>query len=156
MWQQDSTPCHTSGKSLKWLSENFHHFTSPNFCFPNPQPHCNRIDYFMRDMVQKDSNCSFCSTKVEMVVIIKAVFFSETQWRTHTPGFGVILWPLWKLMATNLNKPFSFGHNLLENFWFCLDTFIFVWYIVFAFPFMQIIRFENMLTLKSETWIMNL
>ena len=30
VWQQDSAPCHTSGKSEKWLTENFYDFTSTN------------------------------------------------------------------------------------------------------------------------------
>ncbi|KFM77814.1 Transposable element Tcb2 transposase, partial [Stegodyphus mimosarum] len=46
VWEQNSAPCHTSGKSQKWLSENFYDFTSPNVWPPN-SPDLNPMDYFV-------------------------------------------------------------------------------------------------------------
>ena len=43
VWQQDSAPCHTSGKSQKWLSANFANYTSPNVWPPN-SPDLNPMD----------------------------------------------------------------------------------------------------------------
>ena len=71
--QRDSAPCHTSGKSQKWLSENFYDFTSPNFWPPN-SPDCNPMDYYVSGAVEKDTNFSACNTKAELVAKIKEVF----------------------------------------------------------------------------------
>ncbi|KAL1130056.1 hypothetical protein AAG570_012999 [Ranatra chinensis] len=50
--QQDSAPCHTSGKSQNWLSENFYDFTSPNVWPPN-SPDLNPTDYFVWAQLKK-------------------------------------------------------------------------------------------------------
>ena len=42
--QQDSAPCHTSGKSQKWLLANFYDYTSPNV-WPSNSPDLNPMDY---------------------------------------------------------------------------------------------------------------
>ena len=54
VWQQDSAPCHTSGKSLKWLSANFFKYTSPNVWPPN-SPDLNPMDYYAWGAVEKDT-----------------------------------------------------------------------------------------------------
>ena len=55
VWQQDSTPFHTSGKSQKWLSVNFSDYTSPNVWPPN-SPDLNPMDYYAWGAVEIDAN----------------------------------------------------------------------------------------------------
>ncbi|KAL1116638.1 hypothetical protein AAG570_005110 [Ranatra chinensis] len=50
VWQQDSAPCHTSGKSQKWLSERLLNVWPPN------SPDLNPVDYFVWGAVEKDTN----------------------------------------------------------------------------------------------------
>lgn len=73
VWQQDSAPCHTSGKSKKWLSENFYDFTSPNVWPPN-SPDLNPMDYFVWGAVEKDTNRTSSNTKAQLMDKIKTVF----------------------------------------------------------------------------------
>ena len=73
VWQQDSAPCHTSGKSQKWLSENFYDFISPNVWPPN-SPDLNPMDYFVWGAVEKDTNCTSSNTKAQLMDKIKTVF----------------------------------------------------------------------------------
>ncbi|KAL1114925.1 hypothetical protein AAG570_007748 [Ranatra chinensis] len=69
VWQQDSAPCHTSGKSQKWLFENFYDFTGPNVRPPN-SPDLNPTDYFVWGAVEKDTS----NTKAQLMDKIKTVF----------------------------------------------------------------------------------
>ena len=73
VWQQDSAPCHTSGKSQKWLTENFHDHTSPDMWPPN-SPDCNPMDYYVWGAVERDTNRTSCNTKTELVKRVKTVF----------------------------------------------------------------------------------
>lgn len=73
VWQQDSAPCHTSGKSQKWLSENFYDFTSPNVWPPN-SPDLNPMNYFIWGAVEKDTNHCASNTKAQLMDKIKLVF----------------------------------------------------------------------------------
>ncbi|KAL1110394.1 hypothetical protein AAG570_007925 [Ranatra chinensis] len=62
VWQQDSAPCHTSGKSQKWLSENVYDFTSSNVWPPN-SPDLNPMGYFVWGAVEKDTSRTPSNTK---------------------------------------------------------------------------------------------
>ncbi len=73
VWQQDSAPCHTSGKSQKWLSANFYDFTSPNVWPPN-SPDLNPMDYYVWGTVEKGSNRCASTTKSQLIERIKAAF----------------------------------------------------------------------------------
>ncbi|KAL1130046.1 hypothetical protein AAG570_012989 [Ranatra chinensis] len=55
VWQQDSAPCHISGKMQKWLSENFYDFAIPNVWPPN-SPDLNPMDYFVWGAFEKYTN----------------------------------------------------------------------------------------------------
>ena len=72
VWQQDSTPCHTSGKSQQWLSSNFCDFNSPNVWPPN-SPDVNPMDYYVWDAVEKYANCRASTTKAQLIDRIKTV-----------------------------------------------------------------------------------
>ncbi|KAL1122351.1 hypothetical protein AAG570_003756 [Ranatra chinensis] len=78
VWQQDSAPRHTSGKSQKWLSENFYDFTSPNVWPPN-SPDLNPTDYFVRGAVEKDTNRTPSHTKDQSMDKIKTVFVALSR-----------------------------------------------------------------------------
>ena len=71
--QQDSAPCHTSGKSQQWLSANYYDCTSPNVRPPN-SPDLNPMDYYVRGTVEKDANHRASTTKVQLIDRIKAAF----------------------------------------------------------------------------------
>ena len=73
VWQQDSAPCHTSGKSKKWLSARFYDYTSPNVWPPN-SPDLNTMDYYVCGAVEKDTNCHASTTKSQLIDRIKVVF----------------------------------------------------------------------------------
>ena len=73
VWQQDSVPCHTSGKSHKWLPANFCNYTSPNVWTPN-SPDLDLMDYYVWGAVEKDANRRTCTTKAQLIDRIKAVF----------------------------------------------------------------------------------
>ncbi|KAL1116751.1 hypothetical protein AAG570_005223 [Ranatra chinensis] len=66
VWQQDSAPCHTSGKNQKWLSENFYDSTSPNVWPPN-SPDPNPMDYFVWGAVEKDTDRPPSNTKAQFI-----------------------------------------------------------------------------------------
>ena len=73
VWQQDSAPCHISGKSKKWLSAIFFDYTTPNVWPPNstdPNP----MDYYVWGTVEKDANRRASTTKAQLIDIIKTVF----------------------------------------------------------------------------------
>ena len=72
VWQHDSAPCHTSGKSKKWLSANFYDYTSPNVWPPNSAD-LNPMDYYVWGAVEKDANRCASTTKAQLMDIIKAV-----------------------------------------------------------------------------------
>ena len=73
VWQQDSDPCHTSGKSKKWLLANFFHYTSLNVCPPN-SPDLNPMDYYVWFTVEKDTNCYASTTETHLIDRIKSFF----------------------------------------------------------------------------------
>ena len=73
VWQQDSAPCHTSGKSQKWLSANFYDYTSPNVWPPN-SPNLNPMDYNVWGAVEKDTKLRSSTIKAQLIDRIKAVF----------------------------------------------------------------------------------
>ena len=73
VWQQDSTPCHISGKSKKWLSANFYDYTSPNV-WPPDSPALNPMDYNVWGAVGKDANRRASTTKAQLIDRIKASF----------------------------------------------------------------------------------
>ena len=73
VWQQDSAPYHTSGKSHKWLSTNFLDYTSPNVWPPN-SPDLNPMDYYLWDAVEKDAYRRASTTKAQLIYRIMAVF----------------------------------------------------------------------------------
>ena len=75
VWQQDSAPCHTSRKSLQWISSNFRDYASPDVWPPN-SPDCNPCDYYLWGAVERQTNRSACNTKQELIDRIKAVFAS--------------------------------------------------------------------------------
>ena len=73
VWQQDLAPCHTSGKSQKWLSEIVYDLTIPNVWPPN-SPDLNPMDYFVWGAVEKDTNHYASNTKAQLLDKIKTVF----------------------------------------------------------------------------------
>ncbi|XP_076056126.1 uncharacterized protein LOC143034085 isoform X2 [Oratosquilla oratoria] len=73
VWQQDSAPRHTSGKTQKRLSENFYNFTSPNIWSPN-SPECDPMDSYVWGAVEKDTNCTAFNTKDKLITKIKLEF----------------------------------------------------------------------------------
>ena len=73
VWQQDYAPCHTSGKSQKWLLANFCHYTSPSV-WPTISPDLSPMDYYVWEAVVKDANRRASTTKAQLINIIKAVF----------------------------------------------------------------------------------
>ena len=72
VWQQDSAPCHTSGKSHEWLSANFYDYSSPNV-WPQNSPDLNPMDYYVWGSVEKDVNRRASTTKAQLIYIIMAV-----------------------------------------------------------------------------------
>ena len=72
-WQQDSAPCHTSGKSKKWLSVNFYDYTSPNVWPPNSK-NLNHMDYYIWGTVEKDANHRASTAKAQLINRFKTVF----------------------------------------------------------------------------------
>ena len=62
VWQQDSAPCHTSGKRKKWLSVNFYDYTRPNAWPPN-YPDLNPMDHYVWSAAEKDANRCASTTK---------------------------------------------------------------------------------------------
>ena len=75
VWQQDSAPCHTSGKSKKWLLKNFCDYTSLNVWSPN-SPDLSPMDYYVWGAVEKDTNRCASTTKAQLINRIKVVFES--------------------------------------------------------------------------------
>ncbi|KFM74536.1 Transposable element Tcb2 transposase, partial [Stegodyphus mimosarum] len=73
VWQQDSAPCHTSGKGTKWLSEIYYDFPSPNVWPPNSLD-LNPMDYFVWGVVEKDANRTSSNTKAQLMYKVKTVF----------------------------------------------------------------------------------
>ena len=73
VWQQDSAPCHNSGKSNKLLSANFCYYTSPNDWPPN-SPDLKPMDYYVWDAVEKDANRRVSTTKAQLIDRIKAIY----------------------------------------------------------------------------------
>ena len=73
--QQDSAPCHTSGKCQKWLSANFYDYTSPTVWPPN-SPDLNPMDYYVWEAVEEDTNRRASTTKAQLIDKIKVVFFN--------------------------------------------------------------------------------
>ena len=63
VWQQDSAPCHTSGKNKKWLSANVYNYTCSNIWPPN-SPDLNPMNYYVCGTVEKDTNRRASTTKV--------------------------------------------------------------------------------------------
>ena len=70
VWQQDSPPCHTSGKSHKWLSANSMQLHQSQ-CLASD---LNSMKYYVWDAVEKDINRRANATKVRFISRIKAVF----------------------------------------------------------------------------------
>ncbi|KAL1123139.1 hypothetical protein AAG570_002227 [Ranatra chinensis] len=96
VWQQDSAPCHTYGKSHERLSENFYDFTSPNVWPPN-RPDLNPTDY-----LGQSSGCQLLSDAVTGCRLtftqhpgrdaphfppgrLTPVIFSQTEYREDVP-----------------------------------------------------------------------
>ena len=73
VWQQDSAPCHTSGKSQKWMSANFYDYTCPNVWPPN-SPDLNPMYYYVWYTVENDTNRHSSPTKAQLIDRIKIVF----------------------------------------------------------------------------------
>ena len=71
-WQQDSAPCHTSGKCQKWLLANYYNCTSPNV-WPSNSPDPNHMDYYVWGAAEKDVNRHDSTTKVQLIDRINAV-----------------------------------------------------------------------------------
>ena len=89
VWQQDSTPCHTSGKSQKWLLANFYDYISPNNWPPN-SPDLNPMDYYVWGIVEKDFNRHAITAKAQLIDRIKAFlrpFLGKVQHQL-APGSG--------------------------------------------------------------------
>lgn len=72
-WQQDSAPCHTSRRSLAWLSDNFSDHITPDMWPPN-SPDCNPLDYYVWGAVERETNKTPCKTKDELKARIMATF----------------------------------------------------------------------------------
>ena len=70
VWQQDSAPCHTSGKSQKWLLADFCDYTCPNVWPPNSQD-LYPIDYCVWGAVEKDTIHRARTTKAQLINRIK-------------------------------------------------------------------------------------
>ena len=73
VWQQGTTPYHTSGKGKKCFSANFYDYTSPNVLSPNSQD-LNPMDYYVWGAVEKDANRRTSTTKAQLIDRMKAVF----------------------------------------------------------------------------------
>ena len=73
VWQQDSGPSHTSGKSQEWLPVNFYNYTSPNV-WPLNSTDPNPMYYYVWGAVEKDANRHASTTKAQLIHKIKAVF----------------------------------------------------------------------------------
>ena len=71
--QQDSSPCHTSRKSQKWLLANFYKYISPNDWPPNSTD-LNAMDYYVWGTVEKDANRRASTTKAQLIERYKVVF----------------------------------------------------------------------------------
>uniref|UniRef100_A0A4Y0BF18 Tc1-like transposase DDE domain-containing protein n=1 Tax=Anopheles funestus TaxID=62324 RepID=A0A4Y0BF18_ANOFN len=73
VFQQDSAPCHTASKTIKWLAANFNDFTGPNV-WPPSSPDLNPMDYFVWGAVERDTNRTSSNTKAELMAKIRSVF----------------------------------------------------------------------------------
>uniref|UniRef100_A0A182PG36 Tc1-like transposase DDE domain-containing protein n=1 Tax=Anopheles epiroticus TaxID=199890 RepID=A0A182PG36_9DIPT len=74
VFQQDSAPCHTASKTIKWLAANFNDFTAPNVWPPSSSPYLNPMDYFVWGAVERDTNRTSSNTKAELMPKIRSVF----------------------------------------------------------------------------------
>ena len=75
VWQQDSAPCHTSGKCQKWLLANSYDYTSHNVWHPTSQD-LNPMYHNEWGAVYKHVNRRASTTKAQLIDKIKAVLES--------------------------------------------------------------------------------
>ena len=73
VWQQDSAPCHTSGKCQIWLSANFCNYASLDVWYPNSKD-LSPMDYNAWGAVEKDAYRCASTSKAQLIDRIKAVF----------------------------------------------------------------------------------
>uniref|UniRef100_A0A8W7Q077 Tc1-like transposase DDE domain-containing protein n=1 Tax=Anopheles coluzzii TaxID=1518534 RepID=A0A8W7Q077_ANOCL len=73
VFQQDSAPCHTAFKTIKWLAANFNDFTAPNV-WPSSSPDLNPMDYFVWGAVERDTNRTSSNTKAQLMAKNRSVF----------------------------------------------------------------------------------
>lgn len=70
VWQQDSAPCHVSGKALGWLKENCFDFVHKD-TWPPSSPDLNPMDYFFWGVLEARTNRRPHTTKASLITAIK-------------------------------------------------------------------------------------
>ncbi len=70
VWQQDSAPCHVSGKALAWLKENSCDFVDKE-TWPPSSPDLNPMDYFFWGVLESRTNRHPHTTKASLITSIK-------------------------------------------------------------------------------------
>ena len=97
--REDLVLCHTSGKSQKWLLENFYDVTHSTF-----GPNSSKL---LCVGIKKDTNHTTCNTNAKSWWSRTrrcSKNFTGTQWGMHEPGSRDILRPWSKLRMATLIK----------------------------------------------------
>ena len=113
--------CHTSRKTQSWQSENFFKYIFPKIWTPNSLD-CNPFDYYVRGVIEKETNKTMCNAKKELKVTIKAAFTNSNEnfrwqftYRTLYPQYCkpvMIFLPFRDQIKFDLTARYPIGHNV--------------------------------------------